>query len=195
MNNNVPNVPVHDLLVHARENDLVVGTYGRGLFVTDITPLQEMNAGVLAEDVHVFGIEPKTQRIIRSFGAEDYLFGDRHLLTPNEPNGIVIDYYLKSGLKEKVKIRVTDPYGAEMAALDGPAEAGLNRAVWDMRRRLTRAEQETARQRGSRDPLALWAAPGEYVVTLDIAGKTFTQKARITKTAGWSIGPFPIIIR
>jgi len=82
-----------------------------------------------------------------------------------------------------------------MAGLEGPAEAGLNRAVWDTRRRLTRAEQETARMRGSRDPLASWAEPGEYVVTLEISGQKFTQKALITKTAGWSIGPFPIIIR
>ncbi len=49
MKNNMPTNPVHDLLVHPRENDLVVGSYGRGIYVTDISPLQEMNEKALAQ--------------------------------------------------------------------------------------------------------------------------------------------------
>ena len=36
---------VHDLLIHPRENDLVVATHSRGIFVADITPLQEADGG------------------------------------------------------------------------------------------------------------------------------------------------------
>ncbi|MCK4495869.1 MAG: hypothetical protein KAU91_05930, partial [Candidatus Aminicenantes bacterium] len=110
MRNNMPTIAVHDLLVHPRENDLVVGTYGRGLYITDVTLLQELNEKVLDEDIHFFKVEPKVQRITRAWGAY-YLYGDRHLTTPNEPNRVVINYYLKNKAKEKAKITITDPYG------------------------------------------------------------------------------------
>ena len=55
----MPSVKVTDLVIHPRENDLVVATYGRGAYVVDITPLQEMTAAVLDEDVHLFEIEPR----------------------------------------------------------------------------------------------------------------------------------------
>ncbi len=94
-----PRVPVKDLLVHPREKDLIVSTFGRGIYVTDISPLQELNDKVLAEEVHLFAIKPEAQRVVRSFGANDYLFGDRHLITPNEPNGLIIYYYLKDKIE------------------------------------------------------------------------------------------------
>ena len=57
MRNNMPTIAVHDLLVHPRENDLVVGTYGRGLYITDVSPLQEVNRALLEKDVHLFQVE------------------------------------------------------------------------------------------------------------------------------------------
>ena len=58
---NLPTVPVHDLTIHPRENDLVLGTYGRGIFIGDITHLQELSAEVLAKPFHVFAVEPRTR--------------------------------------------------------------------------------------------------------------------------------------
>jgi hypothetical protein len=45
------------------------------------------------------------------------------------------------------------------------------------------------------DPLAQWAPLGDYMVTLDVGGKTFTQKAQIVKMQGWSIGAVPQVIK
>ncbi|MBM3311457.1 MAG: hypothetical protein FJY80_08120, partial [Candidatus Aminicenantes bacterium] len=133
MNANMPNVPVHDLLVHPRESDLVVGSYGRGIFVTNVAPLQEMSPTMLGEDVHLFAVKPTAQRVGWSFGANDYLFGDKHIITPNEPNGVAVRYYLKAQAAGPVKITVTDPSGRELASADGPAEPGLHAWLWDMR--------------------------------------------------------------
>ena len=198
MNNNMPNVAVHDLLVHPRESDLIFGSYGRGIFMTNIAPLQEMNESMLAEDIHLFGIKPKAQRVTWAFGANDYLFGDRHIVTPNEPNGIVINYYLKNKAADKVKLTVTDPYGKELASFNGPTNAGINTLIWDMRPAGPRREGPgpgAGLGARSRDVLSQWVPPGEYVVVLEIGDKKFTQKAQITKTIGWSIGPFPQVIR
>ncbi len=143
MNNNIPNVPVKDLLVHPRENDLVLGTYGRGLYITNITPLQEMNDAMLAEEVHLFAIKPTVQRITWQFGANDYLFGQRNVQTPNEPNGMVIRYYLKNQGSGSANIVITDAKGQEVARLRGNTAAGINTVLWTMR------AQGVGRGRGS----------------------------------------------
>lgn len=192
MNNNMPNVPVHDLLVHPRENDLILGSYERGLWMTNIAPLQEMTDAMLAEDVHLFTIQPTVQRVTWSFGANDYLFGQRNIETRNEPNGMVIRYYLKSQATANPTVVVTDAGGVEVARLPGASAAGINTVIWTMR------PQGGGRGRGAggRGTVVDQLAPlGEYTVTLDIGGKTLTQKARVTKTQGWSLGPSPQIIR
>jgi hypothetical protein len=190
MNNNMPNVPVRDLIVHPRENDLILGTYGRGFYITNIAPLQEMSAATLAEEVRLFAIEPTVQRITWSFGANDYLFAQRNFQTPNEPNAMVIRYYLKTELSSGAAIVISDAKGQEVARLQGKTAAGINTVLWTMR------AQGAGRGRGAGgNVLEGWAPLGEYTVTLEVGGKKFTQKASITKMQGWSLGPVPQIIR
>ena len=181
MKNNMPTNEVYDLLVHSRENDLVVGTHGRGLFVTDITPLQEMNAELLKKDVHLFKVEPKIQWAYRS--GKD-VPGDRQFVVPNEPNGLVINYYLKNKTEAKVNVVISDPYGKEIVTLKGKGEAGLNQAVWDMRRMLSQEEQQATRSSGFRMRRAPLVESGEYVVTLEVGDQKFTQKALIRPMPG-----------
>ena len=151
---NMPTVPVHDLLVHPREQDLVVGTYGRGIWVTNIGPLQEMTTELLAEDAHLFDVRPVAIRTESGWGNYQ-LYGNRYLSTPNEPNGFVVVYYLKSKPAAKVSVTIADPFGKVLHTADGPAEAGLNRFVWEPR--------ETA-------------AHGEYVVTLKVGDAAQTKR-------------------
>ena len=187
---NMPWVKVTDLVIHPRENDLVVGTYGRGLFVTDITPLQELNADVLGQDVFLFAVEPRVQRVTGGIGNYQ-LLGDSHLFTPNEPNAVVINYYLREKAKGKIGLSIRDPYGKVLRELPGKTEAGLNTVLWDMRPQ--RAQSQVPRfEGGFGGPMV---DPGEYVVTLDVDGKTFVQKAVIPKRMGWSVGPFPSVVK
>jgi photosystem II stability/assembly factor-like uncharacterized protein len=194
MNNNMPNIPVHDLLVHPRESDLVVGSYGRGIFVTNIAPLQELSDQVRNEDVHLFAVKPTAQRVQWSFGANDYLFGDKHLVTPNPPNGVAIRYYLKTDASGPVKIIISDAFGAPLAALEGPAAAGIQSVVWDMRTGGARRGGPPGGGR-SRETVDQWVPPGEYTATLETGGRKLTQRAHITAATGWTVGPSPQIIR
>jgi hypothetical protein len=156
---NMPAVPVHDLVVHPREGDLVAGTYGRGLWQADIAWLREIDDAVLAADAHFFAIEPKARRNEGAWGAYE-LYGDRHLATPNEPNGLVLTYHVRAKALAKARIRVTDAGGREVRVLEGPAEAGLNRVVWDLR-----------------DEKQQPVPHGRYTATLEVAGRTLTQPA------------------
>jgi len=188
--NNMPWVKVTDLVIHPRENDLVVATYGRGLYVTNITPLQELNESLLGQDVYLFEIKPQVQRI--SGGIGNYqLLGDSHPMTPNEPNAVSINYYLKDKAAGKVNVKVADPYGKVLSEIIGKGEAGMNTVLWDMR--LQRPQGQAAGFRGfGGGPMV---DPGEYVVTLEIGDKKFAKKVLIPKRMGWALGPFPTVIK
>lgn len=127
MKNNMPTIPVHDLVIHPRENDLVVGTHGRGFFITDISPLQELTSEVLAKDAYFFEIEPKVQWVMPSQKATSA----QNFKGENESHAVVINYYLKSDMDTEVKIKVYD--GTRVInELNGPHTAGLNRVEWGM---------------------------------------------------------------
>jgi len=185
----MPSVKVTDLVIHPRENDLVVATYGRGAYVVDITPLQELTAAVLDEDVHLFDIEPRTQRVTGGMGNYQ-LLGDSHLFTPNEPNAVVISYHLKAKADGAVTITVADPYGTVLAGLTGKGEAGLNTVTWGMRAQKSGAKPG----RGPGFAGGGLVGPGEYVVTLEAAGKKLSKKAVIRYRQGWTAGPTPVVI-
>jgi len=176
MKNNMPTNEVYDLVIHPRDNDLVVATHGRGIFVMDITPLQEMNPELLQKNVHLFEVKP---RIRWSYRSRSGNYGNRYFVAPNEPVGLVINYYLKDKSEEKVQIRITDPYGEELAVLNGKTSPGINSVRWNMRRKLTEKEREALKARGSRRMQAPFVDPGEYVVYLEIGDQKFSHKAKV----------------
>lgn len=208
MNNNMPNVAVHDLLVHPRDNDLVLGTYGRDIYITNVGALQDLTPAVLDESVHLFSVRPTVQRVTWSFGANDYLFGQRHLSTPNEPNGMLIRYYLKSAAATPPVIAIATEKGMEVARLQGSGNAGINTVMWNTRpvppgsgegRGGGPAGRGGAGRGGGATRggagIETLAPLGNYTVTLEVAGERKTQPARIAKTQGWSIGLTPTVIR
>jgi hypothetical protein len=200
MNNNMPNIPVHDLLVHPRDHDLVLGTYGRGLYITNIAPLQELSAAVLASDAHLFTIAPGIQRVRWQFGANDYLFGQRYFQTPNPPDGMIIRYYLKNAAPTGANVSITNASGEEVARLDGSGHAGINTVVWNARIRPAGTGGAGGRGgvtpgRGGATVLESLAPLGDYTVAVNVAGRTLTRRAAITQTQGWKLGPSPVMIR
>jgi len=127
MKNNLPTIPVSDLVIHPRENDLVVGTFGRGFYITDITPLQELSRQVLAKDMHFFKIETKIQWIMGS----QTTVSAQNFEGENEPHGVMFNYYLKNKIPDGVKISVYNR-STLINELKGPGKAGLNSVMWGM---------------------------------------------------------------
>lgn len=52
----LPNVPVHDVVIHPTESKIVIGTHGRSLFLGDILPLQELKPEIIDKAIHIFAI-------------------------------------------------------------------------------------------------------------------------------------------
>ena len=142
---NMPTQPIHDLKIHPRDRDLIVGTHGRSIYVADIAPLEEMTAAVLAEDVHLFSVEPKVRwgRAERTDSAANNFNGK------SEPAGLNIYYDLKAKPKDEITVRI---FKGSMLIneLKGPAEPGLNSVLWNMNARRERTEAEKKAMQGQR---------------------------------------------
>jgi len=191
--NNMPWVKVTDLAIHPRESDLVVATYGRGLWIVNITAFREFSEETLAKDAVLFDIRPMAQRVLGGVG--NYrLIGDSHLFAPNEPDAVTIRYYLKAAAKAKPKVTVTDPYGTVLRELAGGGEAGINTVLWDMRA-MKPGAPGGRRGGGPGFGGGSLVDPGEYVVTVDVDGTKLVKKAVVTKRTGWTVGPVPVEIR
>jgi photosystem II stability/assembly factor-like uncharacterized protein len=179
---NLPTVAVHDLTIHPRENDLVLGTYGRAMWTGDITPLQELSAGLLDTPAHLFDVEPRARYGFSLQGMNYHLFGDRYIEVPNEPEALVVNYYLKADGPAAAKITVKDHTGKILREVPGPAKAGLNRALLNLAggggRGFGGGAAGGGRGRGGAPAVAPLAI-GEYMVTVDVAGQSLTKPARV----------------
>ncbi len=171
MKNNMPTNSMHDLVIHPRENELVVATHGRGIYVTDISPLQEMSPELLKKDVHLFQVQDEIQWNYISRGK---IYGQKQFTAPNEPLGVKIYYYLRKAVQEEAVIRVSDTYGNKIRELKGKADRGINKVIWDMR-----AEPTENEAKGIPSSQSSLVEPGEYVITLHIGGKVLSTKSLI----------------
>ncbi|MDQ3803465.1 MAG: glycosyl hydrolase [Acidobacteriota bacterium] len=175
---NLPHVAVHDILVHPRDNDLILATHGRSVWILDdATPVQQLTPEVARRDAHLFDVRPAlrfTTRFTR------YGIGDKVFAGPNPPYGALISYHLreKPDEKMKVKMQILDSQGKLVNELENVAkEKGLNRVSWNLRYggprvRRPPTDEETQFTGPPRGPLVL---PGSYTVKLFVGDKTFER--------------------
>jgi photosystem II stability/assembly factor-like uncharacterized protein len=184
---NLPTVAVHDLLIHPRENDLVLGTYGRGFWTGDISPLQDLTPETLAANVHLFDIKPKAHYGFSTQGMNYRLFGNKYIEVPNEPDAMMINYWAKAASATPARITITDISGKQVAELTGEVKAGLNRVPWGMTE-VTAPPPGAAAGRGARAGGAgggrgggggALVPPGDYLVTLEIGGDKQTKVGKV----------------
>ena len=162
LQNNMPLSPVEDLKIHPRENDLMVATHGRSLFIADIAYMEEISDETLAKDFHLF--TPQTRVKWRDTGRNYTSTGNYN--GPSEPVAAHIYYYLKDEPAE-ARIEVLD--GARVIfANDLPTDSGVNRFLWNYTARPPQAQTAAAR----RGVGAVSVRPGEYTIRLTVDGES-----------------------
>jgi photosystem II stability/assembly factor-like uncharacterized protein len=190
--NNMPPVAVRDIAVHPRENDLIVATHGRGLYILDdAAPLQHI-AAALKRDAFLFPIRPAIR-----WAATPGMFrtNERDWVAPNPPAGAFIDVYLKSAPTAPVTIVVADKAGKPVRTLRHRAVAGVNRFVWNLRYDIPN-DREVAgpdmfgdlppavRERFGGGPQGPGVIPGEYTVTVKAADRELTGSVIVRTDPG-----------
>src|SRR6266487_265651 len=130
--NHFPAVAVRDLAVQPRDNDLVLATHGRGIWIIDdITPLRALTPDLLKQDVAFVSARPVQQRIEGTGGWPN---GDAVFVGDNPPDAAVINYYQRERhLFGKMKLEILDSSGRVIDELPASKRPGLNRVTWTMR--------------------------------------------------------------
>ncbi len=193
---NLPVVPITDLIV--RRGDLVLATQGRAFWVVDdISPLRQYAADRPRAALHLYAPSLAwrlTPTRGRNSGGESS--------APSAPDGAVIYYALAAAAdlgEQKVTIEIFDESGAILRTLETsedegvegggsgtayalPAEAGINRAVWDLRTQPTVEIDYPFLFGASRDQKRLGGyrvAPGSYRVRLTHGDEVVEQPLEV----------------
>jgi photosystem II stability/assembly factor-like uncharacterized protein len=104
----LPTIQVRDLAIQRRENDLVVGTFGRGIYILDdYTPLRSLTPETLKQESALFPVRNALSYIpAQPLGQNGKGFqGEAFFAAPNPPFGAEITYFLKDGLRTKKQER------------------------------------------------------------------------------------------
>jgi len=181
----MPVIQVRDLAVQRRENDLVLGTFGRGFYVLDdYSPLRAITPEALAADAAIFPLR------------DAYLF-DTVGMAPagsagigpmagnwtadNPPFGALITYALRDPLPSDAKLvmTITDSEGNQVRRLDLDDVAGVHRIAWDLRTDPPATPEAAAGRGGGQGGFGRRQAPhvepGRYTATLGrLVGDTVT---------------------
>jgi len=104
----LPTIQVRDLAIQKRENDLVVGTFGRGIYILDdYTPLRGLTPETLKQESALFPVRNALSYIpAQPLGQNGKGFqGEAFFAAPNPPFGAEITYFLKDALRTKKQAR------------------------------------------------------------------------------------------
>ena len=97
MTNGLPAVSVHDVEVHPRENELIVGTHGRSIYLADVSVIQSLNAELQNSEIYVYDLKPS--RLKRGLGAK------KNIWSSDDKKVLSIPFYVKNDGKTKIEIK------------------------------------------------------------------------------------------
>src|SRR5438876_1156532 len=199
---NLPTTVVSDLAIH--DNDLIVGTYGRGIWILDdFAVLRQLDPAAGAEPAHLYA--PSDAVRVRRNVDYNTPFPREEPQAPNPPEGAILYYSLAVKPSAHIAVDVLDARGnvvrhltsapttsvreasrppmesfwlAQPSAL--PVNVGLNRATWDLRYDPPPAFAHTFAFNGNPGstpalPEGPLALPGAYMVRLTVDGRRYTQ--------------------
>jgi photosystem II stability/assembly factor-like uncharacterized protein len=150
---NWPSTPVYDLQIHPRDRELIAATHGRGIWILDIAPLQQMSKEIAAKPVHLFEPRPAQQwgeEPLR--GASGNGNGQNFFATQNPAYGASISYRIAQGGTGQARISIVNATGDTVSSMTGPATTGLHTVTWNFAlnaRPAARAELTPSEKRDS----------------------------------------------
>ena len=189
---NLPHTPMYWIDVQKHFNDLVVGTYGRGIWILDdITPLQQLTDKITSSAASLF--DPRPVYRFQPVSSTMQFFPGASA-GKNPPYGGTIHYWLKNK-NDSIKLIIKDQEGNTVRTLKEKGKPGINRVWWNLRGKPTQKiifrtepryanwyplSKDKTRKSGT-PPLSILQPPGTYTVELHADNKTFSTKLTILK--------------
>ena len=182
----LPTVPVHDMVIHPRERDLVIGSHGRGIWILDgIRGLEELTGAKASSSSAIVAARPGTQWTRFNRGRD--AIGQTYFRASNPEDGAYLDYRIPAGAAATIEIfNAAGERVRTLPAPPPPSGASLARIVWDMRGE-PGAGQGPGRAGGAggggggRGPLV---PPGIYEARLLAGGQTVTARVEVRADPG-----------
>lgn len=190
---NLPSSPMYWMDIPEHFNDLVVGTYGRGIWILDdLTPIQQFSEGVAESPVHLF--DPKDAFRLQPVSSVMQFFKEASS-GDDPPAGTSLHYWLAEELDDKVSLVISNEAGETVRTIEHEGKPGINRVWWDfkedpttelvLRTRPMYADWYPMKDDRTRDalvkPLSLMASPGVYTVTLKAGEVEQSQRFELLK--------------
>jgi photosystem II stability/assembly factor-like uncharacterized protein len=121
LKNNFPTISVRDIEIQRRENDVVVGTFGRGIYILDDYSALRTKQSALADE-QLFPVRDAWLYVEGDLwdGREKGSMGAEFFTAPNPPLGVAFTYYLKNGVKSQQALRREREIEIEKAGGDTP---------------------------------------------------------------------------
>lgn len=176
--NGFPQAPVHDLVVHPRENELIIATHGRSLFKTDVKLIQQLTEEILAKSIHLF--KPSTINFNPNWGNKTYTWGN--FVEPN----FQISVYSKDNCQIKFKVLSKDNHIVHETELN--LDKGLNFIKYDLTTdSITFQKLKSQVQELKLPDIALkkklnekfYLLPGNYTLLIEKGREKFTESFEI----------------
>ncbi|MBA3949837.1 MAG: hypothetical protein H0X44_07830, partial [Acidobacteria bacterium] len=124
----LPRVRIDDLLIHPRDNDLIVATHGRSIWIADdISPLQQL--GRVSGEAAAF--DPPAAVLWKGDTMMARSVPMKQFRGQNPQGGASISFWTKAG--GDAKIEILDQRGETIRTLSAKATPGINRVQWDLR--------------------------------------------------------------
>ena len=130
----LPSTPVQDLTVQSRDNELVIGTFGRGAWILDLTPIRDRAAAPASATLRLYPIRD----VIAEYWAWETVPGDRR-------GRNVARVQLASAVAGAATVSVSDSTGRVVRRWEAAVTAGITTLVWDLQAERTSGGLEDAR--------------------------------------------------
>lgn len=188
----VPTVSVMDMAIQERENDLVLGTHGRAVFVLDdYSALRGLTEEKLNERLSLLSLAGGQQYVVKQSPGTRFDASDGYR-APNEAYGVMITFAMsgddlvhpddeaererKAALREqedsdsdeaeKLVVTVTTPEGDLVRSFEADVHQGVNRVMWDMGADGNKNMPSDNPEAEDANPSGAEVPAGSYIITI-----------------------------
>jgi len=183
---NLPIVPVHDLVVHPRDHDLIIATHGLAFWVMDdVSGLQSLTPEAMDADFQLFDTLPTTAWSTRG---NLWFPGNKYFAGENRQFAVRVNYWVGKAMDD-VTIQVVDLEGNVVREVTAPGSRGLH--VTDLPLQPPRGNrggggggggrgQQGGAPMTSNQPIRV----GKYLLKVTAGGETTTQVIDVVPAPG-----------
>ncbi|MFL2991120.1 MAG: WD40/YVTN/BNR-like repeat-containing protein [Cytophagales bacterium] len=187
---NLPHTPMYWIDIQEHFNDLVIGTYGRGIWILDdLSPIQQLSEQVTKKSIHLFDI--KSSYRFQNVTSTLQMFPEAST-GQDPPSGASLNYWLDDA--KDVEIVITNSEKDTVKTISDKGKKGINRVWWNfmgeksdamvMRTKPLYADWFSIgddRVRNVPSSISIMQPPGKYNVSVVSGGVSSTKELEVIK--------------